>query len=79
MNVSGQPTDALATALNEVANSGGLVGHDEAGQPQVKDPLAALAAAAELDQVRNDVAAVSCAEVCNICDACTTKFLKAAS
>lgn len=53
-----QPNDALATALNEVANGGGLVGHEDAGSSQVKDPLSALAAAAELDQVRNDVAAV---------------------
>lgn len=56
---SGQPNDALATALNEVANGGGLVGHEEAGHPHDKDPLSALAAAAELDQVRNDVAVVS--------------------
>nr|XP_045597315.1 uncharacterized protein LOC123757584 isoform X1 [Procambarus clarkii] len=54
----GQPNDALATALNEVANGGGLVGHEEAGHPHDKDPLSALAAAAELDQVRNDVAVV---------------------
>ncbi|KAK8736454.1 hypothetical protein OTU49_005013, partial [Cherax quadricarinatus] len=55
----GQPNDALATALNEVANGGALVGHEENGHSQVKDPLSALAAAAELDQVRNDVAVVS--------------------
>ncbi|XP_069950237.1 uncharacterized protein [Cherax quadricarinatus] len=54
----GQPNDALATALNEVANGGALVGHEENGHSQVKDPLSALAAAAELDQVRNDVAVV---------------------
>lgn len=55
----GQPNDALATAFSEVANSGGLVGHEDPGSAQgVKDSLAALAAAAELDQVRNDVAAV---------------------
>lgn len=54
-----QPNDALATALSEVTASGGLVGQDEAGPPQVKDPLSALAAAAELDQVRSDVAVVS--------------------
>lgn len=57
---TGQPNDALATAFSEVANSGGLVGHEDPGSAQgVKDSLAALAAAAELDQVRNDVAAVS--------------------
>lgn len=36
------------------------MGHEDAGPSQVKDPLSALAAAAELDQVRNDVAAVNC-------------------
>lgn len=53
----GHPNDPLATALNEVANSqGALVAHDD--HVQVKDPLSALAAAAELDQVRNDVTVV---------------------
>lgn len=54
-----QPNDALATALSEVTASGGLVRPDETGAPHVKDPLSALAAAAELDQVRSDVAVVS--------------------
>lgn len=54
-----QPNDALATALSEVTAGGGMVAQNDAGAPQVKDPLSALAAAAELDQVRNDVAVVS--------------------
>lgn len=56
--ITDQPNDALATALSEVTANGGLVGQGEAGT-QVKDPLSALAAAAELDQVRSDVAVVS--------------------
>lgn len=58
-----QPNDALATALSEVTAGGGLVGQDGAGSAQVKDPLSALAAAAELDQVRSDVAAVSVSKI----------------
>ncbi|KAK3890716.1 hypothetical protein Pcinc_005351 [Petrolisthes cinctipes] len=54
----GQPNDALTSALTDVAASGALVGHGNGGTSQVKDPLSALAAAAEMDQVRNDVAAV---------------------
>ena len=62
-----QSNDPLATALSEVTADGELVGQDEAGGGQVKDPLSALAAAAELDQVRSDVAAVSGRESAQSC------------
>ena len=59
--ITGQQSDALATALNEVANSQGALVAQEDGPASihVKHPLSALAAAAELDQVRNDVSVVS--------------------
>lgn len=61
-----QPNDALATALSEVTANGGLVRQDETGAPHVKDPLSALAAAAELDQVRSDVAVVSASQTFSV-------------
>ena len=53
-------SDALATAMNTVATTGTLVvgpGHHE------KDSLAALAAAAEMDQVRADVVVSNDADI----------------